>query len=202
MRHSCIKDDYLYLFICVNTQYNCFKIIFILDLSNASLKSLAIRRFKFNFWRNVVSKKIRTTRHIIFPINKICWTKQRNNFLNNFKVRYRKEWLNINLFCLLFYGRHELEKPPFYAVIVTCTYILNLFLFGLWGCWHCGHSWPIVPASGDSEDDCGEADGMEIGRGNRSSRRKPAPATLLSITNSHITRPGSEPRPPRWEAGD
>jgi hypothetical protein len=22
------------------------------------------------------------------------------------------------------------------------------------------HSWPIVPASGDSEDDCGEADGM------------------------------------------
>jgi hypothetical protein len=26
--------------------------------------------------------------------------------------------------------------------------------------WHCGHSWPIVPASGDSEDDCGEVDGM------------------------------------------
>jgi hypothetical protein len=22
------------------------------------------------------------------------------------------------------------------------------------------HSWPIVPASGDNEDDCGEADGM------------------------------------------
>jgi hypothetical protein len=38
------------------------------------------------------------------------------------------------------------------------------FLFGLWGYWHCGHSWPIVPASGDSEDDCGEADGMYIGR--------------------------------------
>jgi hypothetical protein len=26
------------------------------------------------------------------------------------------------------------------------------------GYWHCGHSWPIVPVSGDS--DCGEADGM------------------------------------------
>jgi hypothetical protein len=25
---------------------------------------------------------------------------------------------------------------------------------------HCGHSRPIVPASGDSEDDCGEAYGM------------------------------------------
>jgi hypothetical protein len=34
------------------------------------------------------------------------------------------------------------------------------FLFGLWGYWHCDYSWPIVPASGDSEDDCGEADGM------------------------------------------
>jgi hypothetical protein len=34
------------------------------------------------------------------------------------------------------------------------------FIPGLWGYWHCGHSWPIVAASGDSEDDCGEADGM------------------------------------------
>jgi hypothetical protein len=34
------------------------------------------------------------------------------------------------------------------------------FNSGLRGYWHCGHSWPIVPASGDSEDDCGEADGM------------------------------------------
>jgi hypothetical protein len=40
-----------------------------------------------------------------------------------------------------------------------------------------------------------------IGRGNRSSRRKPAPAPQLSITESHITRPGFESGPPRWEAG-
>jgi hypothetical protein len=58
-----------------------------------------------------------------------------------------------------------------------------------------------VPASGDSEDDCGEADGMKIGKGNRSSPRKPAPALLLS-TKSHMTRPKFEPGPPRWEAGD
>jgi hypothetical protein len=37
---------------------------------------------------------------------------------------------------------------------------VGFFFFGLWGYWHCGHSWPIVSASGDSEDDCGEADGM------------------------------------------
>jgi hypothetical protein len=37
---------------------------------------------------------------------------------------------------------------------------------------------------------------------NRSSRRKPAPAPLLSVTKSHMTRPGFEPRPPRSEAGD
>jgi hypothetical protein len=36
----------------------------------------------------------------------------------------------------------------------------DFFLFGLLDYWHCGHSWPIVPASGDSEDDCGEAAGM------------------------------------------
>jgi hypothetical protein len=32
--------------------------------------------------------------------------------------------------------------------------------------------------------------------------RNPAPAPLLSITKSHMTRPGFEPGPPRWEAGD
>jgi hypothetical protein len=37
--------------------------------------------------------------------------------------------------------------------------------------------WPIVPAQGDCDDD-GEFGGMKIGRGNRSTRRKPAPAPL------------------------
>jgi hypothetical protein len=36
--------------------------------------------------------------------------------------------------------------------------------------------WPIVPAPGDYDD--GEIGGMKIGKGNRSSRRKPAPAPL------------------------
>jgi hypothetical protein len=43
------------------------------------------------------------------------------------------------------------------------TIYVSFFLFvggWLWGYWHCGHSWPIVPASGDNDDDCGEADGM------------------------------------------
>jgi hypothetical protein len=38
---------------------------------------------------------------------------------------------------------------------------------------------------------------MYIGKGNRSSRRKPDPAPLLSITKSHMTRLGFEPGPPR-----
>jgi hypothetical protein len=41
--------------------------------------------------------------------------------------------------------------------------------------------WPIVPASGDYDD--GEFGGMKIGRGNRSTRRKPAPAPLCPTTN-------------------
>jgi hypothetical protein len=35
-----------------------------------------------------------------------------------------------------------------------------LFYSGLRCYLHCGHAWPMVPASGDSEDDCGDADGM------------------------------------------
>jgi hypothetical protein len=62
-----------------------------------------------------------------------------------------------------------------------------------------GTNRPIVPASGDYDD--GGIGGM-IGRGNRSTRRKPAPAPLLSITKSYMTRPWFEPGPPQWEAGD
>jgi hypothetical protein len=36
--------------------------------------------------------------------------------------------------------------------------------------------WPIVPAPGDYDD--GEFGGMKNGRGNRNTRRKPAPAPL------------------------
>jgi hypothetical protein len=60
--------------------------------------------------------------------------------------------------------------------------------------------WPIVPASGDYED--GEFGGMKIGRGNRSTRRKPGPEPLCPPHKSHLTRPGLEPGPPRWEASD
>jgi hypothetical protein len=38
--------------------------------------------------------------------------------------------------------------------------------------------WPFVPAPRDYDD--GEFGGMKIGRGNRSTRRKPAPAPLCS----------------------
>jgi hypothetical protein len=52
------------------------------------------------------------------------------------------------------------------------------------------------------DGDCGEIGGMKIGRGNRSTRRKPAPAPLLSITKSHMTRPGFEPGMSQWEGSD
>jgi hypothetical protein len=48
--------------------------------------------------------------------------------------------------------------------------------------WYCGHYWPIVPAPDDDDiqddGDCGEIGRMKIGTGNRSTRRKPAPAPL------------------------
>jgi hypothetical protein len=39
--------------------------------------------------------------------------------------------------------------------------------------------WPTVPAPGDYDD--GECGGMNIGRGNRSTRRKSTPAPLNEI---------------------
>jgi hypothetical protein len=49
--------------------------------------------------------------------------------------------------------------------------------------------------------DCdGEVGGMNgFGRGNRSTRRKPAP-TPLCPPQIQLVRPGREPGPPRWEA--
>jgi hypothetical protein len=52
------------------------------------------------------------------------------------------------------------------------------------------------------DGDCGEIDGKKIGRGNRSTLRKPTPAPLLSITKFHIIRRGFESGPPRWKTGN
>jgi hypothetical protein len=60
----------------------------------------------------------------------------------------------------------DVEKFDIYkkkSVSDSMRYLSVLKFFfnsGLGDYWHCGHSWPIVPASVDSEDDCGEADGM------------------------------------------
>jgi hypothetical protein len=57
-----------------------------------------------------------------------------------------------------------------------------------------------VSAPADSED--GEVGGMKsFGRGNRSTRRKPAP-TPLYPPQIPFARPGRESGPPRWEASD
>jgi hypothetical protein len=56
---------------------------------------------------------------------------------------------------------------------------------------------PIVPAPGDYDD--GEICGMMIGRGNRSTRRKPVPLPLCLPQTPHAL-PGRETGSPRWEA--
>jgi hypothetical protein len=51
-------------------------------------------------------------------------------------------------------------------------------------------------------DDDGEVNGVNgFGRGNRSTRRKPAP-TPLGPPQIPLARPWREPVPPRWEASD
>jgi hypothetical protein len=54
----------------------------------------------------------------------------------------------------------------------------------------------IVKMIVEKQMECRLAKETEVLRG------KPAPVPLLSITKSHMTRPGFEPGPPWWEAGD
>jgi hypothetical protein len=49
------------------------------------------------------------------------------------------------------------------------------------------------------DGDCGAIGGMEIGKGNRNCRRQPAPAPFID-NKFHMTSPGLELGPPRWEA--
>jgi hypothetical protein len=48
---------------------------------------------------------------------------------------------------------------------------------------------PVVPDPGDYDD--GEICGMIIGRGNRSTRRKPAPVALCPPQSPHAVRTGT-----------
>jgi hypothetical protein len=59
--------------------------------------------------------------------------------------------------------------------------------------------WPIVTAPGEYDD--GKFGGMKIGKGNQSTRRKPAPAPICP-SQIPLIRPGIEPGSPRWEASD
>jgi hypothetical protein len=58
---------------------------------------------------------------------------------------------------------------------------------------------PIVPTPGDFED--GKYGDMMIGRGDRSTRRKPSSVPLCPPHILHAV-PGREPGPPRWESSD
>jgi hypothetical protein len=63
-----------------------------------------------------------------------------------------------------------------------------LFSFSGWGetqsTWYVGHCWPIVPAP-DDRWRLWAVGGMRIGRGNRNTRRKPAPVPLCPQQISH-----------------
>jgi hypothetical protein len=58
---------------------------------------------------------------------------------------------------------------------------------------------PTSPSPGEYED--GKIGGMMIGKGNRSTRRKPVPVRLCPPQIPHAP-PGREPGPARWEATD
>jgi hypothetical protein len=60
---------------------------------------------------------------------------------------------------------------------------------------------PLYQPQMIDDGDYGVLGGTKFGRGDRSTRRKPALAPLCP-QESHMTRPTLEPGPPRLEAGD
>jgi hypothetical protein len=62
-----------------------------------------------------------------------------------------------------------------------------------------GTNTPVASVPGDYDD--GEIGGMIIGKGNRSTRRKPVPVPFCPPQIPHAL-PGREPGPPRWEVSD
>jgi hypothetical protein len=83
------------------------------------------------------------------------------------------------------------NTAPLNSVIICCTTIFFFWFVRLLArrpllayCASLGWQWRWL----------WRADGIWICRGNRSSRRKPAPAPLLSITKSHMPKSGFEPR--------
>jgi hypothetical protein len=70
-------------------------------------------------------------------------------------------------------------QPQFYLILFFLICIVG---GGIKVTRHCGHQWPIVPAPGDYDD--GEIGGM-IGKGNRSTRRKPAQVPLCPPQTPH-----------------
>jgi hypothetical protein len=70
-----------------------------------------------------------------------------------------------------------------------------------WDFGYCGHYWPIVLASGDSDGDCGEIGGMQLA-GETEVLGENLPQRRFVHYKPHMTRPGFEPGPPRWEASD
>jgi hypothetical protein len=87
-----------------------------------------------------------------------------------------------------------------YRLLLTVTnlywyyfFIFLLFSVGWdWVSWYCGHYWPTVQPQMIGDGDCGEIGGIKSGRGNRSTRRKPAPAPLCSPEIPHDWTPGSK----------
>jgi hypothetical protein len=76
----------------------------------------------------------------------------------------------------------------------------GLWRYSTWTVLDGGHFWPIVPAPGDCED--GGFGGMKTDRGNRSTRGENLAQRHFIHLKSHLTKPGCDPGPPRWEASD
>jgi hypothetical protein len=79
------------------------------------------------------------------------------------------------------WDRISVQTAP--KIFLTLVFFLSFLGWGeTESTWYVGHFWPTVPAP---DGGCGAVGGMRIGRGNRSTRKKPAPVLLSSPQIPH-----------------
>jgi hypothetical protein len=134
-----------------------------------------------------------------FYLYKIYQEVDNNSNVNCLTIKYQGIMRDFTLDVAFTSSRRNLSGTlDEIAMLLNIWYLYGEFFLnsGLWGYLHYGHSWPIVPALGDSEDDCGEKQNVDCA----GETAKFSEKTYPSATFVHHKIPHDQTRVWTWAA--